>query len=79
MNQQAVMYLARFYPNQVTRMMLEALHTKQLLTVLNWHRLTTAPSFVDLLRDILSTREHVPNKVEAKMIRKAKMKAKRNR
>jgi len=34
---------------------------------------------LDQIREVLATREHIPNKAEAKVIRQQKAKAKRNR
>jgi hypothetical protein len=36
-------------------------------------------SYLAQLKDVLSTREHIPNKQEAKVLRQEKAKAKRNR
>jgi hypothetical protein len=36
-------------------------------------------NYFDRLKEVLSTREHIPNKQEAKLIRQEKAKAKRNR
>jgi hypothetical protein len=74
---------------------LETLHTKQLLRLLNsvranHDRLMTR--YIELgqtmrlcedqlheIRKVLGTREHIPNKQEAKAIRQEKMKLKKNR
>lgn len=74
---------------------LETLHTKQLLKLLNsvranHDRLITR--YIELgqemrlcedrlheIRSVLRTREHIPNKQEAKVIRQEKMKSKKNR
>ena len=62
------------------REQLAGMHTRVLLKELASSRagyLSAAQS--QALKDELSKREHVPNKIEAKQIRKEKAKAKQNR
>lgn len=62
---------------------LEKLHTKQLMNMKNDFRtyydyLYDSP-LIEALNGVLSTREHIPNKMEAKKIRQDKAKQKQNR
>ena len=41
--------------------------------------LSLLENYMDRMKDVLSTREHIPNKQEAKVIRQEKAKAKQNR
>lgn len=54
-------------------------HTKQLLKKLDYYRAAGDAQITAIIRKILATREHIPNKEEAKKIRQEKAKAKKHR
>lgn len=72
----------------VTKAELETMHTKQLMKLLERSRFLIhsvfnygtiedaekAQAFQRMVKEILSTREHIPNKAETKALRKAKIK-----
>ena len=67
-----------------TKEELESFKTRQLLRILrsthsldwNWGQesQTVVENYRNLIKQILSTREHIPNKIESKNIRKMKIK-----
>ncbi len=76
------------YKKPVRKPSLKSFHTRQLLDILNGARRcggTYNPYGMgvyynlDEIKTELETREHIPNKQEAKKIRQEKAKAKRNR